>query len=178
MNNISKIKRSIKAIAHTGTGYGVYLARVIKTDGQTCSVQIDDITLTDVKLRPVINTSPHKILITPQQGSYVLVIDLSSGKMEHLAVFAYSEIEGIDINLSNNLTINEGTNGGLVKVNELTQKLNAIEKDINNLKQALSSWLPVPNDGGNTLKLITGSWSAAIITPTSKSDIENTKVKH
>lgn len=45
------------------------------------------------------------------------------------------------------IVLNGGTLGGLVKVGELTERLNLIEKDINSLKQKLSGWTPVPNDG-------------------------------
>ena len=47
--------------------------------------------------------------------------------------------------------MNGGSLGGLVKVEDITTRLNLIEKDINKLKQAFTSWSPVPQDGGAAL---------------------------
>jgi hypothetical protein len=76
------------------------------------------------------------------------------------------------------IQFNGGTNDGLIKINDLITKLNAVENDLNDLKTVLSAWVPVPQDGGASLKTASANWSTAIITPTQKSDIENDKIKH
>ena len=70
-----------------------------------------------------------------------------------------------------------GQMGGLVKVEELVKKLNAVEKDLNSLKQVFQGWVTVPQDGGAALKTAATTWATQQLTETQKSDIENEKVK-
>ena len=65
----------------------------------------------------------------------------------------------------------------LTKVGELTERLNLIEKDINSLKQKLSGWTPVPNDGGSALKTALSSYTSESLKETQVRDIENERVK-
>ena len=46
------------------------------------------------------------------------------------------------------------------------------------MKQILSSWSPVPNDGGAALKGAIAGWASNKITQTKPDDIENIKIKH
>lgn len=75
------------------------------------------------------------------------------------------------------IVLNGGTLGGLVKVGELTERLNLIEKDINSLKQKLSGWMPVPNDGGSALKTALSAYFTESLQETQVKDIENERVK-
>ena len=93
-------------------------------DGDTCSVELDGLTLTDVRLRAVVNGENSKILVTPETGSYVLVADLS-GDFSQLAVVGYSEVEKIEVD-ADNIVFNGGDNNGLVKIKELTDRLNEL----------------------------------------------------
>lgn len=157
------------------------LAQVKGVDGETCTVSIDGLELSDVRLRAVVNGNESRLLITPTVDSFVLVTDLSCGNMTSLAVTGFSEIDNIKLDLGNTeeaITINGGDNAALVKVIELTEKLNAIEKDINALKQVFSSWVPVVYDGGASLKAAAASWAAQRLTETQQKDIENELIKH
>lgn len=75
------------------------------------------------------------------------------------------------------LEFNNGTLGGLVKRDGLKNRLNAIEDDINKLKQFMLSWTPTPGDGGAALKLLISNWGVDKLKKTVNSDIENLKVK-
>jgi len=95
--------------------------------------------------------------------------------------------DGVNVTLSNDflvktngkkVIIDDGENGGLVKVQDLTQKLNAVEQDLNMLKNAFTTWVVLPQDGGAALKTATASWSSQTITTTQKSDLENQNVQH
>lgn len=79
---------------------------------------------------------------------------------------------------------NGGANGGLIKIQDLVDRLNAVEADINILKDAISNWTPVSQDGGASLQVKLGAlptgvgWTNSPLTETQISDIENDKVKH
>lgn len=84
---------------------------------------------------------------------------------------------------------NDGSFGGLVKVIELTSQINKLETDVNTLKTCLGSVLsllsaaavtPVPV---LTPMMVTffaplAPYVASVITPTVRTQIENTKIKH
>jgi hypothetical protein len=76
------------------------------------------------------------------------------------------------------IQFNGGANGGLIKINDLVSKLNAVENDLNTLKNIFTAWVPIPRDGGAKLKADATAWSTQTITPTQTTDIENDKIKH
>ena len=172
MDNYTEIKNKIRAMVGKNTPL-LLTGKVKSVDGETCTVSIGDLTLTDVRLRSVINGEDSKLLITPADNSYVTIIDLS-GDLRETEVIGYSQIKAIDIDTSGDITvncrgnivINGGSNDGLVKINELTQKLNQLVQQFN------AHTHTVPN----------GSSSAP--TPPiafpyfSKTQYEDTKVKH
>lgn len=132
MDKLSEIKQSIVNISKSVRNANVFTAEVERIDGEKCSVSVDDLTLTDVRLRAVINGENSKLLITPKIKSSVLVIDLSGGQYNDLAVVNYSEIDKIEIDCDNKIVINGGNNDGIIKINELTQKLNDLVNAFNN----------------------------------------------
>ena len=85
-------------------------------------------------------------------------------------VFAWSDLDQI--------VLNGGNFDGLVKVRDLASKLNSLENDLNTIKQAFSSWVVIPNDGGAALKTIASLWASQTITITQQADLENTSIKH
>ena len=78
----------------------------------------------------------------------------------------------------NGVTMNGGKLGGMVKVEDITTRLNLIEKDINNLKTVFTSWVPTPQDGGAALKSSVASWAGKQLTLSQRGDYEDSKVKH
>lgn len=76
------------------------------------------------------------------------------------------------------IQLNDGSFYGLVKVEELVDKLNALENDLNTLKAAFSGWTPVPNDGGAALKAASATWAGDTFTDTVKADLENSDITH
>lgn len=75
------------------------------------------------------------------------------------------------------VVLNGGELGGAVKVEELTTRLNTIEKDINALKNVFSAWVVAPQDGGAALKGAASTWAGQSLTLTKREDYENEKVK-
>lgn len=93
--------------------------------------------------------------------------------------FSFLDEHGNTISTKKDLVeINGGDNGGLVIVGKASGQYNKIEDDINNLKNILSAWTPVNQDGGAALKGALGAWYGQQLSRTKASDIENKKVTH
>ena len=185
MDIYGQIAQTIKKM---GAAHGVILfsADVKSVDGDTCTLIIGSLELTDVRLRAVVNSENDKIVVTPKAGSRVLAADMSGGSYRDLVVLSYSEIEKVEVVIEqttctidkDGIVMNGGNNGGLVNIDDLVAHINAIEDDINNLKTALSGWMPVPQDGGAALKTAIATWFVQPIAKTQKSDFEDTKITH
>ena len=138
----------------------------------------------------------------PRVGSFVVVGFLSDGMagavlltddVESVEVVisedtarAVLDEQGVRINMADSISVelnsdgiimNGGELGGLVKVEDVTTRLNIIEKDINALKKALTGWTPVPQDGGSALKAGVNSWAGKSLQLSKRGDYENEKVK-
>ena len=161
-------------MCQTPTDSALVLAKVKQVDGQTCTVSIGDLQLNEVRLRAVVNDEESGILVTPKVGSMVMITDLSNSTKRDWAVVMVSEIDKIEIN--------GGKNGGLIRIEDLVSRLNAIEDDINNLKTTLTGWTPVAQDGGAALKTtltIPGTgWATKQLAKTKTSDLEDDKITH
>ena len=130
MDPLSEIRKSIRGMATRTGKSGCFTAKVKAVNGETCSVELDGLTLTDVRLRAVVNGENSKILVTPKTDSYVLIADLS-GNLSQLVVVGYSEVEKIEIDAENKIIFNGGNNHGLVNIDDLTQKLNELVNTFN-----------------------------------------------
>lgn len=170
MDIYSKLKDKLQNVCQVREPSALILAKVSRVDGQTCDVIIDDLELSDVRLRAVVNDEQSGILVTPTVGSFVMITDLSNGDKRDWAVVMYSQIDKIEIN--------SGKNGGLINIKDLITQLNTIQDDINNLKNAITAWTPAPQDGGAALKTATSQWAAQQINKTKQADIEDTKITH
>lgn len=105
-----------------------------------------------------------------------IVIGDTSAVMDDDGLRIKTEKMSADINREN-IIFNGGDLGGLIKIEDLTKRLNLIENDINKLKTAMSGWTPAPQDGGAALKTAAASWFGAQLTTTKRGDYENTKIK-
>lgn len=95
---------------------------VRKVDGVLCDVELDNITVPDVRLRASEAAESGQLLITPAIGSAVIVGSLS-GDLTQLVVLAVDRAESI--------VINGGKLGGLINIEPLTQKMNDLIQAIN-----------------------------------------------
>lgn len=183
MNDV--IRRSIKQMISESMTTQMVLGTVKSIDEQkrTCEVEIaDDMMLYDVRLTPVDDASCYAL---PKVDSWVVIASLENSDTLN-AVCMTSEIDkivmsvnGCDIVISDgSIEINGGGLGGLIKIEDLVNKINAIEQDLNTIKTAFKSWTVAPNDGGAALKAAAATWAGQTITTTKKSDLENEKIKH
>lgn len=168
MNEYSKLKDLLKGVGG-GKDITIYQGIVNSVDGCLCEVQIGGIAIPDVRLRASELDDDGQMLVTPKVGSAVTVGSLS-GDLSQLVVLQVDHIETI--------VINGGSLGGLVNIEQLTSNLNAIEDDINNLKTAMSRWVPSPQDGGAALKTVIKTWAGQPLTKSERGDYEDETVKH
>lgn len=186
MDIYGQIAQTIKKM---GAAHGVILfsADVKSVDGDTCTLIIGSLELTDVRLRAVVNSENDKIVVTPKAGSRVLAADMSGGSYSDLAVLSYSEAEKVEVVIEqttctidkDGIVMNGGNNGGLINIQELTDRLNS-----------LVDWCENHTHDGVITAVSGGSGAPAVGTsgnsgvPTKKPDVfykgdyEDTKVKH
>jgi len=178
MNDIGKIKNSIRKLSGATKGI-VFTAQVKSVEGETCTIALGNTSLSDVRLRAVINGNAEKLYIKPKKDSYILVIDLSNGNYRDLVAITYSEVETINIKISettididkDGVVFNGGKLNGLVKIDDLMGWMDSVYSDLQTLIGILSA-IPV------NAATMTGS---AVFVPTTakpvKFNFENTKVK-
>lgn len=144
----------------------------------TCDVLVGDSvsssTFFDVPLRVLISNQASVIEIPEINTPCVICFrDSNIGRPQILMIHKALKI----LVICDQIVFNNGSLGGLVKVNDLVTRLNTIEQDINALKNAFSSWTVVPNDGGGALKTATTVWYSQQLQPTQVGQIENPKIK-
>ena len=170
------IAESIRKLAGSANAFETFVCEVKSVDGATCTVTrvLDGLEIADVRLNCHI-TENEGIVVTPKVNSFVLVTNIDG---RQYFVSQCSEIEKITINCDDKIIINDGNNGGLINIEKLTQKLKTIETDINSLKNIMTAWIPVAQDGGAALKGAVETWAGDLLAITQTSDYEDTKVTH
>ena len=90
---------------------------VVAVDGLTCTVRIGDAEIEGVRLRASLTEREREILVVPKVGSSVTLGCLTAD-LNNPVVLQVDEVESI--------TVNGGQLGGLIKIQELTEKINAL----------------------------------------------------
>ena len=141
---------------------------VIAIDGLTCTVKIGDAEIEGVRLRASLTEREREILIVPKIGSSVTLGCLTAD-LNNLVVLQVDEIESI--------TVNGGELGGLVKIQELTEKINALVDAFNSHSHTL---LPgtVVTTGGTNVAPISVPEVAKKAARLNRNDYEDTKITH
>ncbi len=123
------IAESVRKLAGTGT-FDTFVCKVKSVENATCTVVrvLDDLEIPGVRLN-CHSTENSGIVVTPKVDSYVLVTSIDGHS--HF-VSQCSEVEKITINCNTKITINDGKNDGIIKIKELTEKLNAFVDTFNN----------------------------------------------
>ena len=164
MSTERDIKEAIRAIANGGGGKTFFTAEVVKVTGDTCTVKSDDFEMSDVAICAIGGASGNSLVVVPKVGSTVLVADLSDGTRRDMCIVKYTDVESI--------TINGGSLGGLVKIQELTNKLNTLVNTFNSHTHVFKGAVSGEACSGTTDPIVAQANSF------SKSDYEDTKIKH
>lgn len=203
---MDNIKEAIRALARSGRETACTVCRVDTVDRKArtvdCTPLDESAPLLGVNLQAN-QGSTSGVVAFPKAGSYVVVGLVADGAAG--VVLLADEVESVEAAFSGGgarlsadrdgvrvqagdgagmeltregITLNGGGCGGTVMIGRLTERLNAIERDINGLKAAFSAWAPVPQDGGSALRAAAGSWAGSPLSLTRREDYENERVKH
>lgn len=181
-----EIKNAIRRLAGVNTDQvNLTPAEVVEVDisTRTCTVESTGksrVTIPGVQLMASIDDG---FLLVPAEGSTVYVsystynkpfISLFSELSKIVLIVGDSTIE-VTADL---IKINGGLLGGLVKVQNLTTKLNNLEKFVNNLATKFDTHVHPGVQSGAGSTAVTATPVASQLTVTNQDDIENKKVKH
>jgi hypothetical protein len=152
MDDYSKIKNLILSMTKKPDLF--FIMKVVSVEGETCTVEHEGATFSDVRLGSVVTGSDRRLTITPAVGSYILAVDVSEGGMSDLTVVKFSEIERIDMAIGDTtiridregVVLNGGELGGMVKVREMANWMSKVYNDLSALKVQLAS-TPVAGQG-------------------------------
>lgn len=100
----------------------VYQGIVASVEGITCTVTFGSQSVSGVRLRASEAENDSQILLVPRVGTAVIVGSLS-GDLSQLAVLSVDAVERIEIN--------GGRLGGLINIDALTDKINALVEAFN-----------------------------------------------
>lgn len=140
----------------------------VDENSKTCNIDDDGFIMYGIRLQSVTNAAAG-ILKVPKIGAQALAVKIEDGDGFMLLDCAeYSKI-----------IFNGGNNGGLINIQSLVNKINAIENDLNSLKTVFkTTWIPVAQDGGAALKTAAADWVDQTITKTKTKDLEDKTVTH
>lgn len=173
-----RLQTAVRQLAGTDLSddLSMALANVLSVDldNMTCSVElIGGQTLATMNSVQLMARVDDGFLCVPAIDSTVIVI---WSKRTEPAVVMYSQLQDVFVSADDKVTLQSDTYGGMVKVQDLVTKLNAVENKLNDMISIYNSHVHTDPQGGVTtspLQPITGN-----ITPTVRADIENTKVVH
>ncbi|HBX45559.1 hypothetical protein [Limibacterium fermenti] len=177
MDKYRQISELMKGFQQNGQAF--FPATVESVEGNTCTVVADGLSISDVRLKPTTEDTDNAFLMTPEIASDVLVGSISGDYSNLFIVYAnsYSDIrlnvDEISFKLDKNgIIINDGENGGSVKIKELVEWMKKVYNDLQALKNQLQSH-PVSGNGAPLALIFNSS------TPNpNQSTFEDEKVKH
>lgn len=160
-------------------GQVFFPATVESVEGVTCTVTVDGLSISDVRLKPTTDETENAVLITPEEKSEVLVGSLS-GDLSNLFVAHVNSVSEVSLNVSeisfkldkNGITLNGGEISGLAKLPQLVEWMKKVYNDLQTLKTSLQTHVVAGN--GAPLAMVVN-----FTTPNpDQSNFEDEKVKH
>lgn len=159
MNEYSKLKEYLSGFG--SKGIAITQGIVKSVTGNLCDVEIGNIVIPDVRIRASELDDAGEMLVTPKIGSAVILGSLS-GDLSQLVVLRVDHIESI--------IINGGKLGGLVNIEQLTNKINELVNTFNTHTHNVT----VSHPGGTFTTVTPGSSASSF----NKEDYEDENIKH
>lgn len=187
MGKAQDIKEAIRQICGAKGGSGLFLVGEVKSvEGETCTVNVAGLELDEVRLTAVNDGADGKLLLTPKEGSMVLLTDLSGGNLRDLAVIVYTNIEKIEATFeqiaieADSIELNGGDNGGLVNIESLKNNLDTLKKYVEAMEKAIANGFTsvgasTAANGPAGRATFEGAMAAQMI---NFEDMEDTKITH
>lgn len=176
---MTDIKTAIRKMVKSMTKPDLMIGKVTAFNATDWTIDLElniGATVEDCTIKSVLNGEDSGIFIEPEVGSFVLV-GMTDGKLENLTAMVFSEIKNIRFAPSEKIILRNEDFGGIVKSQKVHDEIKAIKDEINELKNNLSQWVPIPNDGGAALKSLLSTFYTPIPSA-SKTDYENEKITH
>ena len=159
-------------------GVAISTGIVKSVSGILCEIEVGKLVVPDVRLRASETADDGEILLVPKVGTAVVFGSLT-GDLSQLVVLQVDHVESIKA--TGCITINEGKLGGLVNIEDLTDKLNGLVDKFNNHTHMLDIGTVVvqgsPATQSNASPIIVPSIDSAA-EKFNKSDYEDTNIKH
>lgn len=92
MDKLSQLKKNLRALVAANANLPIH-AKVIESNGDVCTVEIDGMQLTDVRLKSTTGESDG-LLLTPTKGSDVTLLS-SDGTLDNLMVIKMNKIDKV-----------------------------------------------------------------------------------
>lgn len=163
-----------------GSGISIHIGKVKEIDEKedTCTVDMDGLQMHDVRIHAIIDEQvTDKCTVYPAMDSYVMVLGMGDceGMILATSTIAKVNIKTGDVSAEvskDGVTLNGGALGGMVKVNELTDKINELVKAFNNHTHQVSTTGTAAAQSGSAVAIQN---KASMLKGT---DYEDDKVKH
>ena len=94
MDKYRRIAELMKGFQQSGQVF--FPATVESVEGTTCTVKVDNLSISDVRLKATTTQTENRVLLTPVEGSDVLVGSLA-GDYNNLFVLTADEIDRIEV---------------------------------------------------------------------------------
>lgn len=157
------LREGIKGLAGENASQ-LRIGKVLSVNGALCEVELLDTGATvDARLRAADDGQTNGLLIVPAESSTVIVARFSNAL--GWAVIFFSEVDSVQFR--------NPDFGGLVKVETLTERLNALENGMNTLQNLLKTHVH-PSNGAPSPTLA----ALANIEVTQREILENKQVTH
>lgn len=169
MADYSDIRKGLAELASSRTVTILGTSIDINEKERTCTVTDNGVSYYDVRLQCV--TGGDKgIVVIPADGSQVLMIAVEGS--DEYAVVMCEKADKVLIDADTEIVINGGNNGGMIKIQELTDKINALVDAFNKHTHQVNT------TGSATTQTGTAAAVATKAANLNKSDYEDEKVKH
>ena len=126
---------------------------------------------------PKIDSVVGVVMENENAGFIALHSQIAQIKVNLLKGFEGSLKKDLKLDVEGEIKLNDGSNGGLVKITELKNELAKVNQAIQKILNLFSNWTPSSNDGGAALKTLATSTLTGVQFPDYK-NIENPKIKH
>ena len=169
MADYGDIRKGLAELASSRAVTILGTATDIDEKERTCTVTDDGVSYYDVRLQ-CITGGDKGVVVIPADGSQVLMIAVEGS--DEYAVVMCEKADKVLIDADTEIVINGGNNGGLVEIQELTDKINALVDAFNNHTHQVNTTGSATTQTGTAVAVAT---KAAAL---NKSDYEDEKVKH